>query len=157
MAVIMTRKELERRYEEYGLTDYQLKSLDDLKAVHSIDVTELKGYNELTDENRELFNSTVIRFFNSWGLDNRKELKPKSIHYVTEIEYEKEISEDEAVSAGIEIYVIDSRNGTKKHRLHRYVFEKSIPFSECSKYVKNYLRFELKGVWFHITENGEWY
>ncbi len=30
----MTRKEFEIRYEEHGLKDYQLKSLDDLKAVH---------------------------------------------------------------------------------------------------------------------------
>ncbi len=156
----MKRQELERlerKYRKCGLPDYRLRNIGDLKAVHGVDVTELEGYSGLTDENRELFNRTVVRFFNAWGLDNRKELKPKSIHYVTEIEYEKEINEDEAVDVGVEIYVIDSKTSTKKHRLHRYVFEKSIPFSECRKYVKNYLRFELKGVWFHITENGEWY
>lgn len=153
----MKRQELERKYEERGLTDYQLQTLEDLKEIHGVDVTELNGYNELTDENKELFNSTVIKFFNTWGLDNRKELRPKNVHYVSEVTYEKEISENEIVDAGIEIFVINSKTGAKINRIHRYVFEKDIPFRECRKYIKHYLRFELQNEWYHITANGEWY
>lgn len=68
----------------------------------------------------------------------------------------KVISEDEDILVGIEINIIDSETGLKKCRLHRYVFEKEIPFKEYRKYVKEYLRFELKGEWFHIKNTGEW-
>lgn len=150
----MTRKELERRYEEHGLMDYQLKSLDDMKVIHNINVMELSGYSELPDNYRKLFDKTILSYFNAHGLDNRKELVPKSVNYVQETEYIKDIDEHSEL-VGILIQSID-KDG-KKHRLHRYVLEKSIPFSECRKYVTNYLRFELKGEWFHITEKGEWY
>lgn len=155
----MTRKEIERVYNQNGLEDYQLKTLDDLKAVHGIDVTEIKGYSGLTDENRQLFDSTVISFFNVLGLDSRMELRPTAIHYVEETEYDKTVIEDDEeydVDVGIVVQSID-RDG-KKQRLHRYVFEKDIPFTDCKKSIKKYLRFELKNnLWFHITENGEWY
>ncbi len=153
----MTRKELERKYEERRIKDYQLRTLEDLKVIHGIDVPELSGYQELSEQHKELFDRTVIRLFNAWGLDSRKEFRPKCVHYVSEITYEKEISEDEVVDVGTEIFVIDSKTGTKKSRIHRYVFEKDIPFKECNKYAKCYLRFELKDVWFHITEDGKWY
>ena len=153
----MTRTELEKRYEERGCTDYQLNNLADLEAIHGVNVPELPGYIDLSDEHRKLFDESIIRFFNAHGLDNRKCLQPKCIHYVREIEYVKDISEEEAVTAGIEINIIDSETSIKKRRLHRYVLEKDIPFKECRKYTKEYLRFELKNEWYHILDNGNWY
>lgn len=153
----MTRKELERKYEERGCTDYQLHSLADLEAIHGVNLSELPGYLELSDEHRELFDKTIIRFFNVWGLDNRKGLQLRCVHYVREVEYVKDVSEDENMPVGIEIHIIDSENGMQKRRLHRYVLEKGIPFKECKKYTKKYLRFELKNEWYHITSTGEWY
>lgn len=153
----MTRTELEKRYEEHGCMDYQLHTLADLKAIHGVNVSELPGYSDLSDEHRKLFESNIIRFFNAHGLDNRKCLQPKCIHYVREIEYVKVINTEEAMTAGIEINIIDSETGRKKRRLHKYVFEKDIPFKECRKDAKEYLRFELKNEWFHILDNGNWY
>ncbi len=151
----MTRKQLERKYEDCGLNDYQLRTLDELREIHGVDVRELSGYSGLTNENRKLFDITVLRFYNSLGLDIRKQLLPKSVNYVIETEYVKDIDENEAETAGIIIDSID-RSG-KKRRLHRYVFNKNIPFSECRKFIKSYLRFELKGEWYHFTDKGEWY
>lgn len=148
---------LERKYEERGCTDYQLRNLADLEAIHGVNVLELPGYTDLSDEHKNLFDRSIIRFFNAHGLDNRKGLQPRCVHYVREVEYVKSISEDEDMLVGIEINIIDSETGRKKHRLHRYVFEKGISFKECRKDVKEYLRFELKDEWFHIKNTGELY
>lgn len=153
----MTRREIEKRYEEHGCKDYQLHNLADLGAIHGVNVLELPGYTDLSDEHKNLFDRSIIRFFNAHGLDNRKGLQPRCVHYVREVEYVKAISEDEGTLVGIEINIIDSETGRKKHRLHRYVFEKGIPFKECRKDVKTYLRFELKNDWYHILDNGNWY
>lgn len=105
----------------------------------------------------KLFESSIIRFFNAHGLDSRKCLQPKCIHYVREIEYEKNISDNEAVLVGSEVNIIDSKTGLKKRCLYKNVIEKDIPFKECRKYVNEYLYFELKNEWFHILDNGDWY
>lgn len=83
----MKRFELEQRYEEYGRKDYQLRTLDDLKSIHGFDVTELPGYDGLPQEQRELFNKTIIKFYNVWGLDNRNHLQPKNVNFVYEVSY----------------------------------------------------------------------
>lgn len=147
----MTRKQIERKYEERGLNDYCIRTVDDLKAVHNIDVEELKGYENLSDECKELFEKTVIHFFNAQGLEKRAKCIPKAINYVQETEY---VSESNIIIGKI-IKAIDKNN--KSRIIHRYVFEKGIPFSECKKYISEYLRFELKDEWFHITENEQWY
>jgi len=148
---IMTRKQLERKYEERGLNNYRIRTVDDLKAVHNIDIEELKGYENLSDEYRELFEKTIIHFFNAQGLEKRAECIPKAINYVQETEY---ISESNIIIGKI-IKAIYKNN--KSRIIHRYVFEKDISFSKCRKYTNEYLRFELKGEWFHITENEQWY
>ena len=33
----MTYKEMTKKYEERGLTDYQLRTLEDLKQIHGVD------------------------------------------------------------------------------------------------------------------------
>ena len=70
----MTRKQLERKYEDCGLNDYRLKSLDNLREIHGFDVRELSGYSGLTDENKMLFDKTVLRFYNSLGMDIKKRI-----------------------------------------------------------------------------------
>ena len=148
---IMTRKQLERKYEERGLNNYRIRTVDDLKAIHNIDIEELKGYENLSDEYRELFEKTVIHFFNAQGLEKRAECIPKAINYVQETEY---ISESNIIIGKI-IKAIYKNN--KSRIIHRYVFEKDISFSKCRKYTSEYLRFELNNEWFHITKNEQWY
>lgn len=153
----MTYKEMTRKYEERGLTDYQLRTLDDLKEIHGVDVAELSGYFGLSENNRKLFDVTVLRFYNAHGLNSRLELKPKAVNYVQEVIYYKSVSEEETEDIGLEIYLVDDGMYITKKRLHRYVFKKGVSFKECEKSTKHYLRFELKGEWYHITENGQWY
>ncbi len=149
----MTRTQLEQRYEENGCRDYQLKNLEQLKAIHGIDVNEISGYKGLSAENKSLFDETVIRFFNAFGLDNRKELFPKSVNHVREVRY----SNADNYEVGVEIFLINSKGTVTRRRLHRYVFEKDAQFADCEKTYSDYLRFELRGEWFHFTENHQWY
>lgn len=155
----VSRKQLERKYETHGLNDYKLRSLDDLKIIHDVDVSEISGYHELPDKQRELFNKAIINFFNAWGLDNRLALKPKSINYVYEVDYYKKIEDTDDFFTGIgqEIYILDGDGRTVSRRLHKYVYEKGVGFKSCEKESKIYLRFELKDVWYHIMSTTEWY
>lgn len=155
---IITRVHLERRYEELGLMDYKLRNLKQLREIHDIDVNEIAGYNQLSDKHKKLFNEAIINFFNAWGLDNRKTLVPKSINFVYEVNYRKQLNSDEFFNdIGQEVFVLDEKGGILR-RLHRYVYEKGISFKNCEKdRSKPYLRFELYGEWYHIMSAIEWY
>lgn len=155
----MTRTQLERKYEELGLTDYQLCNLEQLSEIHNVGVNEINGYKQLSDEHKELFNEAIINFYNAWGLDNRKTLKPKSVNYVCEVNYYKKIedTDDFFTDIGQEIYVLDDDGRTVSRRLHEYIFEKGIDLKFCEKNTKIYLRFELSDEWYHIISPIQWY
>lgn len=158
----MTRYELEQRYQNHGLTDFKLRTLDDLKNIHSLDVTELSGYDGLPRERRELFDKTIIKFYNTMGLDVRKRLQPKSVNYVREVDYAMPTDVDgEYVVVGTEIFVLSKDEKTTVKRLHRHKYDQSADFRKCKETGKcrssEYLRFELKDGWYHFTPNGNWY
>lgn len=150
----MTRYELEQRYKAFGRDDFKLRTLGDLKSIHGFDVAELSGYAELPPKQREIFDRTVIRFYNGLGLDRRNHLQPKCVHYVYEVGY---LSND-GESVGTDIIVIKNDGKSVGKRLHRYKFEKNVDLRKCRKCLTStYLRFELKGEWYHFTPNGDWY
>ncbi|MCM1315609.1 MAG: hypothetical protein NC205_01370 [Prevotella sp.] len=78
----MTGKELEKRYIENGLKDYKLRSTDDLKTIHDVDITKIKGYQKL-NVNEEFFKKMLVRFYNAQGLEIRSEIKPLAVKYVS--------------------------------------------------------------------------
>ncbi len=152
----MTRYELEQRYRECGCNNFKLRDLSDLKNIHDFDVEQLQGYAELPQEQRELFNRTIIKFYNAQGLDIRSRLQPKSVHYVYEVNY----TDTNNVVVGEDIYIVKSDGTTVGKRLHRHKFEKDINLALCKECLqKCYLRFELKGKdgWYHFTPKGDWY
>lgn len=152
----MTRYELEQRYKEFGCNDFKLRTLDELKNIHGFDVMELPGYEGLPQEQRELFNKTIIKFYNVWGLDNRARLQPKNVNFVYEVNY----ADANNMVVGEDIYIVKSDGKTVGKRLHRHKFEKNADFKLCKECLqKNYLRFELKGKggWYHFTSNEDWY
>lgn len=155
---IMTRLDLERRYEEQNLNDYKLHNLKQLQEIHGVDINNIPGYQNLPDEQRKIFNEAIINFYNAWGLDRRKTLIPKSVNYVYEVNYFKKlnITDDFYTDIGQNIYVLNS-DGSIERRLHKYVFEKDVSFKTCERDTKVYLRFELKGEWYHIISATEWY
>lgn len=156
---IIARVHLERKYEELGLTDYKLRDLNQLREIHNIDVNEIPGYKELPDEQRKLFNEAIINFYNAWGLDRRKSFIPKSVNFVYEVNYSKQLNKEDDfwTDVGQEVFVLDEKGGILR-RLHRYVHNKGINFKTCEKdSSKPYLRFELFGEWYHIISANQWY
>ena len=155
-----TYKELVEQYRNTGLSGYELRNIDDIKSVYGYDVTALQGYDELSDEHKQLFVETVVRFWNAHGIQARDTLEPKCVHFVEEITYAERKNESTLFSVGCEIYVL-VRNATGEYvhskRLHRYCYKKDAKFKNCEKFTSTYLRFELKGEWYHFTPECQWY
>lgn len=132
----MTRYELEQRYKEYGCNNFRLRTLDDLKNIHDFDVTELSGYDGLMQEQRELFDRTIIKFYNTQGLDRRNHLQPKNVNFVYEKDYAMPTNVDgEYLVVGTEVFVI-KKDGTLGKRLHRHIYEQNADFQKCIDIIK---------------------
>ena len=148
----MTYQEMTGKYEERGLTDYQLFTLEDLKEIHDVDVTKLSGYSGLSAENKELFDITVLQFYNAQGLNSRLKLRPKAVNYVLDVTY---CRNGETVRR--EIFLVDGNMRVTKKYLHRYIYKKGVPIRNCTAFKEHYLRFELQDEWLHFTRTCEWY
>lgn len=62
------------KYEEYGLTDYKLRTADDVKALHGIDVLAMRGLDNLSKEDQELIIDLFIEHLNGCGCSNRQDV-----------------------------------------------------------------------------------
>jgi|GEM_PF-467954 len=139
----MTRNQLEKRYEINGLTDYKLRSTEDLLKVHGIDFREVAGYSSLDDINRAIYEKFIVNIFNAWGLDSRLILIPKGIYFVEDTEYLVKVPEDDYYTvAGQTIYTID-RSGNKQ-LLHRWEDDEYKHLMKTAGKPKHYLRFEYQ-------------
>ena len=61
-------------YEKIGLTDYKLRTIDDVKELHGIDVLVMKGFNKLSKEDRKLVIRMFIGYLNGCGCGNRQDV-----------------------------------------------------------------------------------
>ena len=164
----MIRKQLENLYRVNGLTDFKLKTTDDLLKVHEIDFKEVKGYKELDDINRNIFEKFILNIFNAWDLDNRALLIPEGIYWVEDSDYlvKENIEQDYYNVAGGIVYAID-RDGNR-NVLHEWDDKDFIHLERIVEDPKAYLRFEYqfgtndegepRNDWLHIIKGGEeWY
>lgn len=158
----MNRFDVERLYKENGLRDYKLACLEDLKKCHGIDALQIKGYEDLTEENKEIFRSFIVNFFNSMGIDKRMIIEPKAINYVEDIDHvAQDPDDDECVVSVCNVINVIKANGKKK-QLHEYVNKEYKNLAPKEHYRKEYLRFAfLEGkrrIWLHVTDEGkQWY
>lgn len=72
-----------KKYEEYGLTDYKLKTVTDVLKLHGTDITKMIGLNELSVEDRELVLNLFIGYLNGCGCGNRNDV-PISVTKINE-------------------------------------------------------------------------
>ncbi|MCR4813793.1 MAG: hypothetical protein K5879_03070 [Lachnospiraceae bacterium] len=82
-------------YEERGLRNYKLFTAADVQAIHGYDLKQATGYDDLTDEQKELYEAHVIQFLNNHGLNERMVMCPHSVHFVREVTYSKNIYDTE--------------------------------------------------------------
>ena len=79
----MEHQQIRQKYINNDLAGFQLKSVSDLKKVHDIDLTAIKGFKRLSEINRDLFTQFLINFLNRWGLDARNSIKPESVKIIS--------------------------------------------------------------------------
>lgn len=158
-------KEVTALYEHYGINDYMLRTIEDVKNIHGFDVTETTGYEDLTEENKRIFEAYVLHHMNSVGMNTKITMWPKSVHYVRELTYcgPEEWDPDEGRNIRWEIgreYIILKANGrTKKFR--KYMDEGKTEADIDKTTEKEFLRVDWRmhkgNVWFHVSKDLEYY
>ncbi len=155
------REAIEYCYKSRGLSDFKLRSIENIFEIYNIDVLKIDGYENLTDQNKELFKSFIVNFFNASGLERRNSLLPLSINYVIEKEYlgKRNESDDYFVPLGYKIYVLSADN--KLHFFKQKKFDES-KYIECTEDTeRQYLRFDYESEtgtsWQHVISPTEWY
>lgn len=78
----MNIEELLENYELAGIKT-QLRNSDDFKKGHKINITDVSGYNKLSNENKIIFEDSIIKLFNRFGLRARASIVPISIRIDT--------------------------------------------------------------------------
>lgn len=156
----MTRNQLEKRYLDFEIDDFVLKSVNDIRNVHGIDCRSVQGYAGLVHLDRVNYRTFIVNFFNRFGLDNRAMLKPLGVYWV-ESQDKVAITEDESlVWAGGTVVSVDKFK-------NRVVLDDWFDpeYTGCEIKIEKpegYLRFEYmmgdRKEWLHIIKNGEdWY
>lgn len=159
----MERSQVEKIFRNNGLNYYQLTSIDDLKKCLGIDVEMVKGYADLTEENKEIYKRFIINYFNQIGMDTKIITVPKAINYVEQIDYLAPYPDEETnalVSIKTEIFILKADGSRKK--MHKYSDDDYKELKVVKTVKEKYLRFAfLEGkqkVWLHITHEGnQWY
>jgi len=160
---MMNRSQIENLYKVNGLTDYKLKTHEDLLKCHGINF-KIDGYSRLNDIDRAIYEKFILNIFNVFGLESRATLIPKGIYLAEQVDYlAKEDPEDDYyIVVGETIYTID-KNGLKTvHRTWKDEDYKHLESTIVEGEGKRYLRFEYehdgRNEWLHVINNGkEWY
>jgi len=161
----MSRQEIERNYEQSDCRDYHLRSSDNLLAIYHINFAGVKGYGELTEDNKTLYQAFIVNYWNAFGLDTRMTMQPIAINFVEDQEFNFEYidsydSTPMCATAKRVIQVLTAQG--KKKPLHKFInkdFIKKGPLVASTP--KKYLRFEYKingcNEWMHVLGAKEWY
>lgn len=158
----MKRYQIENLYIENGLSKFRLTCVDDILKCHGIDFQAVKGYNELGDIHKVVYEKFLVNYLNSLGMDLRMGIQPTGIFYVEDTEYlAQDPDEPEYIVSVKRIIKSINRNGTKKI-IHTYIEKKysNLPIKEENK--SYYFRIEYKchgkKEWLHINNDGnQWY
>ena len=77
----MRYDEIQQKYDELGLDKrrYKLRNAEDVKTIIGFDIKKLRGYNKLTDEDKELVEYLIVEYLNGHGLQARQREIAKSI------------------------------------------------------------------------------
>lgn len=166
----MNRKQLENLCEVNGIFHFQLKNKEDLLKVFGIKVEQLEGFENLSDENKELFIKFLINYYNMLGVDSKLCLEPISIHFVEKYELSGQVDASENFWDTIETiyYILDSssnRTGIFKNYKYKKCQYLKTNGAELHEVNESFLRFDYKwnltdGVvneWLHVTDENTWY
>ncbi len=140
----------------------KINTTDEILELYGVDFKDVKGYEGLTDANKEIYKTFIVNLYNAWGSESRETLVPMGIYWVEHNEHlTKEDPEDEGyLIIGSTIYSIDKEGNKVLHRKWISEGSEDSPILETDK--SEYLRFEYKHrgrkEWLHVIKDGkEWY
>lgn len=158
-------KEVTALYEKYGLSDYTLRTIQDIQNIHGYDITETTGYEDLTEENKRIFEAYVIRHLNSVGMNTKITMWPKSVHYIRELNYlgpeewDSEECRNIRWQIGKEFIILKANGRTKEFK--KYMDDGKTEADIDKTTEKEFLRVDWKmhgqNIWFHVSEELEYY
>ncbi len=158
-------REVMALYESYGIHDYRLRTAADVKNIHGFDLAETTGYEDLTEENKRIFEAYVLRHMNSVGMTIKITMWPKSVHFVRELAYygpEVWDEEDERSyrwEIGREWIILKANGRTKKFK--KYMDDGKTAADAEMTAGKEFLRVDWRmngqNVWFHVSKDLEYY
>ena len=144
-----------------------LRTIEDVKNIHNFDVTETTGYEDLTEENKRIFEAYVLQHMNSVGMNTKITMWPKSVHFVREYSYctAPEWEEYEKKNVRWEIgreYIILKANGrTKKFKKFLDDDRTEADIDKSATTEKEFLRVDWRmngeNIWFHVSKELEYY
>lgn len=158
----MEYSQLKYRYLKRGLEDFDLKSIEDFEDVFSLEVKFIRGFDELSEENKQLFKSFLISYLNRLGLNTKAVFMPLSIYNVEEIVLAGKVKEDDEYYTEFsrQFYILHS-NGKEEKMKQKGYLDKEITYPIVKEYKKRFLRFDFledkKKVWLHAISPTEWY
>ena len=82
-----TEEQIEALYLANGLSDFKLRSVEDIQKVHGIDCRNIAGYEDLDDLEKKNYERFILKFFNAWGIEARVYIEPQAIYQVEHIDY----------------------------------------------------------------------
>ena len=115
----MEKVQIEKIYETLGIKSSRLKSLEELEA-YGIKVKEIKGYNNLTEENKKIFNNFILNYFNQLGMRTKLNFEAIQINYVEETDYVAEDPDDSECELFARRIIKAIYKDGKKKVIHKY-------------------------------------
>ena len=122
---------------------------------------KIKGYENLTNENKAIFNNFILKYLNQLSMRTKKTFKPIQINYVEETDFVSDDPDDSECELFSKIVIKAIYKDGKKKVIHQFGNQyKGLEIKRTSS--SKYLRFEFKEhgrkVWLHIIDQGnQWY
>ena len=153
-------------YEATGRTNYQLKTVNDILVIHGFNIRETTGYEDLTEEQKKIFEAYVIKHMNGVGMDLRLTMWPASVHYVREVmlcgpkNWDNEGQRHYREELGKEYIILKADGKMKKWK--KFFYEKDKTEADVdSKTETEFLRVDWKfgtgRKWFHVSKELNYY
>lgn len=160
-------KEVCSLYESRGLTDYVLRTPDDIKAIHNFDITETEGYSDLTDENKKLFCGFMVAYMNGLGMNTKIRLFPRRVNFVRKTTFLKECPPDPEdgkiykEEIGVKFTILKANGRTKTLPRAGYFdrdrTEKDVTHIHNEEFLRADLLIGNEKTWFHVLAPDRYY
>lgn len=80
----MTIKMLKEKYASHGISNFQLRNIDDLELIHGVSCYDIKGFYNLHEVAKNIFEGFLVNFYNRQGIEHRATIMPISVRVAKE-------------------------------------------------------------------------